>query len=315
LAALNLITSPARWRSRAGWRLELLLAAPIVAFVLYLFYVWFAIRDRYQIFLYFHNMGPGFDTTPFGRITASRYWMAGLVASGAVMVLYLAAAFVAGRVSKGFRAPAWWRLWLLCTLPLAIGIPAIVMTANDPVLPLAHAARVTCAALIGLALAVSLGSVAAGRPLTFLVLLVDGFALACLLIGLIQIENYSRWLARGGAGYIYLHLALLAAGIVLLLGMTAVYALWRRPAVPAVRTVTIAGFAVTYLLLPLYHHLFWSTDEGSWCDPGYFTYISDADKYFARSLVLQLAVWVATVLIALAITRLRVRWRARRFSC
>ncbi|MDT8307586.1 MAG: hypothetical protein RRC07_16760, partial [Anaerolineae bacterium] len=51
---------------------ELGFTAPIVALVVYLFYTWFAVRDRYEIFLTFHDMGTGFDTRPFGRVTASR---------------------------------------------------------------------------------------------------------------------------------------------------------------------------------------------------------------------------------------------------
>ena len=131
-----------------AWQVELLFAAPIVAFVIYLFYTWFAVLDRYLIFLYFHDMGPGFDTTPFGRVTASRYWMSGLVASGAVMIPYLGINLVLGRAVRTFRAPEWRRLWLLCAVPLSIAIPAIVMTANDPVLPPIHAAQVTAVTLM-----------------------------------------------------------------------------------------------------------------------------------------------------------------------
>jgi hypothetical protein len=86
------------------WRVELLFALPIVAWVTYLFYTWFAVRDRYFIFLYFHDMGAGFDTTPFGRVTASRYWMSGLVAAGAVWVAVALVAVGVTRLRRRLRA-------------------------------------------------------------------------------------------------------------------------------------------------------------------------------------------------------------------
>jgi len=45
--------------------------------VLALFYYWFVVANRYVIFLYMH-----LDATPFDERTRSRYWMAGLVATG-----------------------------------------------------------------------------------------------------------------------------------------------------------------------------------------------------------------------------------------
>src|SRR5690606_2084434 len=133
------------------WRVEIAFALPIVALVTYLIYTWFAVSARYFIFLYFHEMGAGFDTTPFGAVPASRYWVSGLVPRGAVVLLYLAANFVLGRLLRADRAPVWWRAWLLAAVPLLVIIPAMVMTVNDPVLPLANAAQLTPATLAGLA--------------------------------------------------------------------------------------------------------------------------------------------------------------------
>jgi hypothetical protein len=289
-----------------AWRVALLFAVPIVALVISLFYIWFAVLNRYQIFLYFHDMGPGFDTTPFGRVTASRYWMSGLVASGAVMVPYIAANLVLGRVVKAFRAPDWWRVWTLCAIPLLVAIPAIVMTVNDPVLPLCNAAQVTAVTLIGLAFAVMLGQVAAERPVAYLLLMIDGFALACLLISLVRIESLPRWLERGSIGIIYRHLAVAVAGFLWLTVMTAFYHWWRRTEAPAAVDWFVSGLEITYLLLPLYH-LAWCSDDINWTDPGYFIYISDADNYFARSPLYQVGLWIAVALMVLGVTRLRRR--------
>lgn len=293
-----------------GWRTELLFAGPIVALVVVLFYIWFAVLDRYLIFLYYHVMGPGFDTSPFGWVTVSRYWMSGLVAGGAVMLPYIAVNFMLGRVVKIYRAPVWWRLWMLCAIPLLIAIPAIVMTVNDPVLPLRNAAQVTAVTLTGLALAVALGEVAAERPLAYVTLMVDGFALACLLSSLRALESYWRWLWRGSTGVIYRHLAVGAVGVGLLVIMTVFYCLWRRAEIPGGAAWLVAGLNIAYLFLPLYH-LMWCSDTGSWTDPSYYIYISDADNYFARSIWFQLGVWVGVALVALGLTRLRV-WLRRR---
>ena len=66
------------------WR-PLLDAALITLFVLALFFHWFGLANRYVLFLYGHS-APGIPLTqPFDAMTASRYWMSGLVAAGAVL--------------------------------------------------------------------------------------------------------------------------------------------------------------------------------------------------------------------------------------
>jgi hypothetical protein len=80
MATWRLGTDVANATGLKAWLLELCFAVPIVAFVIYVFYTWFAVRNRHLILLYSPDIGPGFDTTPFGWVTASRYWMSGLVA-------------------------------------------------------------------------------------------------------------------------------------------------------------------------------------------------------------------------------------------
>ncbi len=69
----------------------LLYAAPVSSFVLGLFYYGFGVADRYAVFLYDH-LGAG----PFHGRTVNRYWMSGLVASGAELVLYAIANWLGG---------------------------------------------------------------------------------------------------------------------------------------------------------------------------------------------------------------------------
>ena len=63
---------------------------------------------------------------------------------------------------------------------------------------------------------------------------------------------------------------------------------------------------------PLYHHLCWCKDGGSWTDPDYFACIPDANNYFARSAWVQLGTWLVVALIALGVYRLRVLLLERR---
>ncbi len=288
--------------ARAWWHAALF-AVPAVAFLLALYYHWFAVRDRHLIFLYFHDMGAErFDTTPFGWVTVGRYWMTGFVAGGAVMVLYGTANLIAGRVRKSYHAPEWWRLWLLCAIPLVIGVPAIVMTVNDPVLPLRNAAQVTVALLIALALAVWFGELAARQPSTYLLLLVDGVALT----GLYFVTSGIDDLLEGRTGRAAPYLIVALFGLVLLAIGSAITSWRRQLRIPSTSVLFMGYASVQYLLVPLIHHLFFSYDEG--------TYIPSADNYFifVHSVPGQLLMWGIMLALALGVTRLRVWLRKLR---
>jgi len=302
--------SVVRWPDFRAWRRELLFTAPTVAFLLALYYHWFAVRDRYFIFLYFHDIGSRFDTTPFGWMTVGRYWMTGFVAGGAVMVLYGAANFIAGRVKKSYHAPVWWRVWLVCAVPLVVGVPAIVMTVNDPVLPLRYAAQVTAALLIALAIAFWFSERAARQPMTHLLLMVDGVAFTGLYLVTSGLDDLIE--GRSARAASYLVVALIG---VILLTINSVITTWRRQLRMPTAIGLFAGYAsVQYLFIPLIHHLFYSTDEGTWRDPGYFTYIPSADNYFifVHSLPVQILTWAVMFLLAFGVTRLRVWLRSMR---
>jgi hypothetical protein len=283
--------------------LSAVFALPAAALIIGLFYYWFALADRYSVFLYYHDMGPLVpDTSPFSSVTASRYWVAGLVAAGLVMLLYSAVNLLLGRLANSYRCPDWWRVWFLCGLPLAILIPLIVTTVNQPTLPLAYAARVIVATLFALALAFIPGSIAAGQPLEWLLLVLDGFGLMFLMLNIIGLERLPGWIERGAVTFIVLIGLALFMGIVLLGFVTAIRAWLRMPGLGA-RAIFIAGLCVSYLLIPVIHHLGF-TD-------GYF-YISDRDNFFARSIWLQLTAWLLAAGVAFAVFRFRLTLIARR---
>lgn len=286
---------------RTSWGKALLFGLPVAIFILMLFGYWFAYADRYTVFLYYHDMGPRVpDTAPFSRVTASRYWMAGLVASGAVMLLYVGVNWLLGRLSNSFHAPMWWRVWVVAALPLVVVVPAITMLANEPVLPWSLALQVVLAMLAGLALALLPGDLAARNPSRLLWLAADGWGLALLLLTLPQLEDIRIWLSMDSRWSLVLSLVLVLAGLIWLVLLSFVRA-WLGLNVENYPTLLLAGCSVAYLLLPLLHHTL-GTD-------GYF-YLTDSDNFFASALAAQLLGWLIVALLTYAVMRLRLILRA-----
>ena len=287
---------------QATWYAAWLHALPVTALVLYLFYYWFAIADRYIVFLYYHNMGPRVpDTSPFSDVTSSRYWMAGLVASGMVMVFYTATSWLLGRLVASYRSPAWWQVWTWCAVPLLVGIPAITMSVNHPTLPVLNAAQTTLATLIGLALALMPSRLAAERPRTLIWLACDGGAPALVLL---RGPWYFPLVQAGWAPDTALLVTpwiSFVVGMVWLLLMTALRA-WRRTPIPGAAAVFVSGLCLTYPLMILVQHVM-GTD-------GYL-YISNSSNFFEND-ARQIALWLAAAVMAMTITWLRKRLAARR---
>lgn len=280
------------------WRLAAIFAILTVVIVAGLLYYWFALADRYVIFLYNHDMPPLYpDTSPFSRITSSRYWMAGLVASGVVLVFYTSVNLLLGWRSTDFRPPGWWQVWALSAIPLAVFIPIMTMNTNRPALPLAYALLVTLVTLLGLALALSPGRVAAQSPAGLFTLALDGFGLMLIVLIVSQIPRLIELSSRGLTGFLIVAFLGMAAGFFLLLSSTIIYK-WRGWTIPGSFTVLIAGLCVAYPLMALVHHLYVGLTDG------YF-YISDSDNFFATNLWPNLLAWIVAAAIVLAMTNLR----------
>ena len=282
-------------------KLTLLNGLLIILTVLSLYYYWFAVADRYIIFLYYHDMGPLFpDTSPFSSVTSSRYWMAGLVAGGAVMFLSIIANWLFGRLTTAFQPPAWLWVWALCAGPLLAGILLITMTVNQPRLPLLNAAQTASAALIGVVLALLPGKLAAKNSSDLIWLGLDGAALMFLLLLIPPaIEDVGRWWISGNLGRV----AIVAVGIVIGFAgllITSGLHIWLRTSLPSALALFVAGLCFAYLLMPLIHHLYVGTIEGHF-------YISNASNFFARSPWSQFITWLVVGAISVGITQLRRR--------
>lgn len=252
--------------------------------VLGLFTYWFGVANRHVVFLYEHRTVGIPAAQPFDALTSSRYWMSGLVAAGAVMVLYVAAnrgrAWRAGRRGGRFAPSAWWHVWLLCAVPVGAGVIAITATLNAPALPLSLAAACAIATLLGLALALLPGAWAAERPVDLAWLAADGVGLMPALLLVRAVELPGRGLSISPPAAWLVAAGWLVAGAMWLAAMSALRA-WRRRPTPGASALFLAGLGLSYVLLPLGHHLY--------ATPAGYRYISAASNFFAFDPALQLA--------------------------
>jgi hypothetical protein len=271
------------------WMAIVVHATPISFFVLALFYHWFAVADRYATFLYGH-----LGATPFDEITSGRYWMAGLVADGAVMVIYAVANLFIGRIISGYQAPDWRRVWLACALPLGVGIAIITMTQNSPTLPVHLAMASLAATLTGLAFALMPGALAARRAREFVWLAVSGFGLMPTLVMFRAMELPGKGLFPSPAA-----LYLAAIGSVLFgLAWLAALGLVRsrlNASMPNVLATFISGVCWSYLLLPLAHYIF--------ATPAAYKYITAASNFFASNIGIQLLALAIAAALPIAASR------------
>lgn len=249
-------------------RQTVLHSAAITAVVGGLFWYWFVVADRYYIFLYNH-----LGATPFDNRTRSRYWMAGLVAAGMVLVGYVVCNWFVGRLAgvwhRTYIPPDWRGVWLLSTIGLGIIIPAITTTQNQPVLPFSLALACLFSTLAGLAIALPAGRVAAQQPSRLVWLSMAGWGLSPVLLLLRAVE-------LPGIG---MQPVLRAWSIAV--GGTLVGAGWLAAVAWIARTrcrfttlsVLVAGLAWSFLLLPPAHYLLFT--------PPAYRYISVAANFFA----------------------------------
>ncbi|NLG29313.1 MAG: hypothetical protein GX557_15495 [Chloroflexi bacterium] len=261
-----------------GWAWIATHALAATVAVLELFYYWFALADRYAVFLYEH-LGAG----PFAPETASRYWMTGLVAGGALLVLYVFANWVSGRLARlvhvTYGPPRWWRVWLVSAVPVATGVIAITTRLNQPVLPAGWAAACAAAALAALALALAPGALAASAPDRLLGLALWSLGLLPALVLLHALERPSTGALSRPTAIGLVAVALLLGTVWLAIG--ALMRVRRRRAAIGAPALLAAGLAENYMLLPLLHHLV--------ATPAGYRYISSSANFFADQWWIQLA--------------------------
>lgn len=272
----------------------------ICLFIIGLFYYWFALADRYIIFLYNH-----LKATPFDARTISRYWMSGFVASGATFIFYIVANWFLGRFAgifyHNYSPPAWWQVWIFCIVPIGVGVLYITMTFNNPTLPLSIALVCAITTLLGLALALFTSSLATQKPIEFgwLTLIAMGLVPIFLLLRAIELPHiglatipvaYS--IAAGGTltGIIW--------SIALVRLQTRFYPIKHKGL--AVKVYAI-GLCLSFLLLPLFHYLLLT--------PPKFRYISVSANFFAVGIHIQILSLVVGVLVVIGLEQLQKKWQ------
>ena len=259
-----------------GWKRPFLAATIISIFILVMFYYWFGIANRHSIFLYGHVTVGIPSAQPFDEMTRSRYWMAGLVASGMVMLGYITINWLLGRIAvrqgTTYAPPAWWHVWLIAAIPITIGIPAITMTVNEPTLPPLLAASCVIATLLGLIVALFPGKWAAERPMALVWLIADGFGLMPALLLLRVIELPGRGLSVSPTVVWIFSIGSIVGGIVWLSVMTWLR-IWQQQDMPRFLALLLSGFGWSYLLMPVVHY--WLAT------PPAYRYISTASNFFA----------------------------------
>jgi hypothetical protein len=264
----------------------------VVSLVLGLFYYWFAIANRYVIFLYGH-LGAG----PFDASTSSRYWMAGLVSAGALFCAYAFMGWCCMHLATVFyqpySLPSWQHVWLLSASPVAIGIWIITTRCNYPVLPLQLAGRCVITALGGRALALWLAEQVVLRTSETAWIILHGAGLMPILLLLRAIGLPSRDLTVSRATFSMSSLGLIT-GIMWVMGAAWLRTVQRKSALAA-SEIFYAGLTLSYVILPFIHYLLLTPPDTH--------YITTASNFFASVPAVQLLSWGISALVALIATR------------
>jgi hypothetical protein len=265
---------------------------PACLIILSLFYYWFAIADRNEVFLYYHIMAPRLpDTSPFSFVTASRYWMSGLVACGFVLLIYFPANFILFRAKNNHALPALKNVLLFCFPVLTVGTFIITMTMNQPVLPFLQALKVLLATLFGFAVVLKTVELAGKKLLKLILLGADGFALASIMILTSTLASNYQFLSSAQLAFSLIVCVL----CFVIFAITSIFYVWKKFKTSSPK-ILLAAITIAYPFGTVFHYLF-GTD-------GHF-YITNSDNFFTKNIFLQIFVWIVGYLITLFLNRLR----------
>ena len=267
-------------------------AAVIATVISSLFWYWFAVANRYHIFLYNH-----LGATPFDERTRSRYWMSGLVADGAAFLVYglfnWLIARVAGIGYKHYHPPTWSRIWLLLVLPLIAIILFITETQNYPTLPFGLAVTVAIITVMALIPALAPGAIVVEQPKKFIGLTIIGAGLIPAFLLLRMIELPGAHLTSASTAY-PLAIGGTLAGAIWLMGGTCILRSYFKLSLRW-EELLLSGVCWSYLLLPLVHYLLLT--------PPAYHYISVSQNFFAVHYKVQFFCWGAAVTLSIIATK------------
>jgi len=169
------------------------------------------------------------------------------------------------------------------------------MTSNSPTLPFWLASLTAAATLAGLVLALLPGRIVAERPLEAAFLGLDGLCLALWLLALPGLEYVPAWIAGGNHVWLLMLVLLPLAGLDGLAILTLLRVALRRQS-PTPGELSLAALIVTYILLPIVHHVAFTSGR---------YYISNMDNFFARNGWIQIGTFAATAAVIWVTARAR----------
>lgn len=262
--------------------------------VLALYFLWFIFLDRRFTFLYGH-----LHSTPFDFRTASRYWMIGLVTSGAVLIAYTIVNLILKISRHGYQLPDWKVIWKYSCLILALPLFIILTFIGKPPIPVFLSLWIIAVLFAGLRLALYTSNFIVSNFRQSVWAFFDGLALVPILL---FIPLGIEFGLRKSLPAVLIITPIVVIGIALL-GlwiMTLLYKRFKQP-FPSSLNVFLSGLTTAYLLLPFYHYL---TSR-----PNHI-YISDNGNFLASSIWLQVMAFLAVTGVIWLVNK----WRAKKTS-
>jgi len=243
----------------------------ISGIVLVLFFYVFVVADRTQIFLYNH-----LTFTPQDYTTQSRYFMAGLVISGFVFVVYLLLRLL---VRKPINSRS---LLKQITLPISIGILYITLVLGRPTISLPFAVATVASTLIGLTLSFYTAEYLFCQRLQSFRVLPAIIGLVPLLTLFHAVEFYGHLPSITLTRALFVSLGTVGFALVVL-GLSNFFFRHKKIYFPATMPSFALSLWVAYVLMPLVHFL--QTPFSS-------KYFTTADNFLAKNPFLQLIILI-----------------------
>lgn len=246
--------------------------------IIVLFYYWYQMSDRTEIFLYDH-LGQGL----FDKMTVGRYLMSGLVACGYMFCIYIPLLYSLKRLKSSLSVPSWLHVSLISSILLSLSVPFITLTGTEPHLPLSLTAGVLGIGIGGLWLTIFASHMLLGQGKEVFWVLIESWGVVPPLLLLHAIEISGMNLAVSPV-FTYA----LAGGSVVFqmiwLSLTSYDRHIKGLNKPIWYRIYFMGVFLSYVILPLFHHLFFT--------PFNAKYIATASNFVSFNPFLQTGVFL-----------------------
>jgi hypothetical protein len=248
----------------------------------------FAIADRKAVFLYEH-----LGSEPFDQMTVGRYWMAGLILSGCLAMIYFFAKLLMRLIYKELQLNKL-KILIFSSCILFPATCVIMMNGKHPVMPLDIALSSAIALIIGLALGLNYVDLLFKKTKTTLITTIYAAGIVPILILFRVIELPAKGILNEKTALL-IFLSVLISGF---LWLSLANRFTRKFRIHMKDTLT-AGFFAAYVVLPMIHYLI-ATPKG-------YPYISSSDNFFPDSYLLRIVNWISVTAIVILADKLRKR--------